>query len=252
MRLLRLPALAALLLLMLLVAGPGCAEKQAGKAPGIHYSSGEPLVQSIPAGFGPVVEKVAPAVVRVVTETIVYNWFFQPVPQEGVGTGVIYNSGGYVLTNRHVVEGARKVTIHSGGKSYEAERVWQSPTTDLAVVKIAGLAFPTIEFCPKGDMTAYEWVIAIGYPFDIGGSPTVSEGIISALGRSIQQQDGTTLEDVIQTTAAINPGNSGGPLVDLSGRVVGINTAIISSAENIGFAISVDAIDEFVSSISTS
>ena len=249
---LRYVTLTVLLVLTLLLLGPACSHKQTNTTPGIQYGSGAPLVQSIPADFAPVVNKVAPAVVRIVTETTVSNWFFQPIPQQGVGTGVIYNSAGYILTNRHVVEGAQKITVHSGGKSYEAKRVWESPDTDLAAVKIDGSGFPIVEFCPKGDITAYSWVIAIGYPFDIGGTPTVSEGIISALGRSIQEQDGTTLQDVIQTTAAINPGNSGGPLVDLSGRVVGINTAILSSAENIGFAIGVSTLDQFIQGLSLS
>lgn len=243
--------LAALLAAGLLMIGWGCSDNRANTTPDIQYSGGDSLVQSIPADFAPVVGKVAAAVVRIVTETTAYNWFFQPIPQEGVGTGVIYSSGGYVLTNRHVVEGAEKITVYtSDGKSYESRRVWESADTDLAVVKIEGSGFPVAEFCPKGDITAYEWVIAIGYPFDIGGAPTVSEGIISALGRSLQEQDGTTLRDVIQTTAAINPGNSGGPLVDLSGRVVGINTAVLSSAENIGFAIGVSEIDRYVGSLS--
>jgi S1-C subfamily serine protease len=242
----------AVLLVLGLVVGVACSQNEANTAPSLQYGRNAPLVDSIPADFAAVVNKVAPAVVRVVTETTAYNWFFQPIPQEGVGTGVIYDSGGYILTNRHVVEGAEKITVYSGGKSYAAARVWESSDTDLAVIKIDGGAFPTAEFCPEGETAAYEWVIAIGYPFDIGGAPTVSEGIISAMGRSIQEQGGTTLQDVIQTTAAVNPGNSGGPLVDLSGRVVGINTAILSSAENIGFAISVGEIDRFVGSLSLS
>jgi S1-C subfamily serine protease len=245
---------AVLLVVGLLLVGSGCSNKPTPNTmPSLHYGNGESLVQSIPADFGPVVDKIAPAVVRIVTKTTTYNWFFQPIPQEGVGTGVIYDSAGYVLTNRHVVEGAEKITVYSSSrKSYEAKKVWESSDTDLAVVKIEGSAFPVAGFCPEKDVAAYEWVIAIGYPFDIGGSPTVSEGIISALGRSIQEQDGTTLKAVIQTTAAINPGNSGGPLVDLSGRVVGINTAVLSSAENIGFAIGVSEIDRYVGSLSPS
>ena len=122
-----------------------------------------------------------------------------------------------------------------------------------AVLKLEGGGeFPAVEFLPSGEMSAYQWVIAIGYPYNIGGAPTVSEGIISALGRSIRVDQSTVLTDVIQTTAAVNPGNSGGPLVDLSGRVVGINTAIVAEAENIGFAISVATIEDFIQGLASS
>lgn len=251
----RLILAAALLAAILLALGSGCSHEDNttdGTAPGIQYGSENPLVQSIPADFSPVVDKVGKAVVRIVTESTAYDWFRRPIAEEGVGTGMIYDSAGYVLTNRHVVEGATKITVYcTDGKSYQAKNVYQSPDTDLAVVKIDGTAFPTVTFCPTAETAAYQWVIAIGYAYDIGGAPTVSEGIISAMGRSIQESDGTTLQAVIQTTAAINAGNSGGPLVDLSGRVVGIDTAVLSSAENIGFAIGVSEVERYIASLST-
>ncbi len=254
--------LLAILLLLTLVASQGCIlfspsgeppeePSEPSQTPAIHYGGGEPLVDLMPADFSKVVDAVAPAVVRIVTRTITYNWFMQPIPREGVGTGVIYDSKGYILTNRHVVEGAQKITVYLADRKegIEVEKPWWEATnTDLAVLKIEGSSFPEVSFCPKEEITVGQWVIAIGYPYNIGGAPTVSEGIISALERAIQTEDGTVLRDIIQTTAAINPGNSGGPLVDLKGRVMGINTAMLGGAENIGFAISVGTIDEFLSS----
>ena len=254
------------LLLILVAASPGCSllfPEKAGdtldtdnttyEIPGLQYGDGEPLVSLIPADFTPVVEAVAPAVVRIVTQTTTY-WFWQPIPQTGVGTGVLYSSDGYVLTNKHVVEGVESITVYLSNSTQGfavGKRPWLAPDTDLAVLKIDGTGFPAAEFIPGEEISAYQWVIAIGYPFNIGGAPTVSEGIISALGRAIRIDGGTVLHDVIQTTAAINPGNSGGPLVDLSGRVVGINTAKVE-AENIGFAISAIAIEEFIQNLASS
>jgi serine protease Do len=247
------------LVLGLILSSSGCALFRMGdeeedttyEVPDIQYGSSDALVELIPADFTPVVEEVAPAVVRIVTETIAGYWFWQPIPRKGIGTGVIYDSDGYILTNKHVVEGARSVTVYRAGVSegYTVNTIWEAPDTDLAVLKIDGDGLPIVEFSPTEELGAYQWVIAIGYPFDIGGAPTVSEGIISALGRSIQLEDETVISDVIQTTAAINPGNSGGPLVDLSGRVIGINTAILGEAENIGFSISVTTVEEFIHSL---
>ena len=120
--------------------------------------------------------------------------------------------------------------------------------TDLALLTIRDrkeFPEPAKFLSPEKNLSPGQWVIAIGYPYNIGGAPTVSAGIISAIDRSIQL-DGTKLTGIIQTDAAINPGNSGGPLVNLCGEVVGINTAIIKEAENIGFAISVRVVEEFI------
>ena len=249
-------SLLAIILIATLVVGQGCILFPQEKPPespsegvAFHYGSGEPLVGFIPADFTPAVEAVAPAVVRIVTQTIAYDWFLRPIPQKGVmGTGVIIDSSGLILTNRHVVEGAQRITVYlAEGSSYEIDTgdVWLARNTDLALLKIkADRTFPLAKFA-AGEIRPYQWVIAIGYPFNIGGAPTVSEGIISQIDRSIQV-DGNRLDDIIQTTAAINPGNSGGPLVNLAGEIVGINTAVLSGAENIGFAIGRDTVIKFL------
>lgn len=229
--------------------------------PEYAYGDGETAVAYVPEDFTGAVNNIKEAVVRIESTTVEQGWFLRPFPQEttGVGTGVIIDTtSGYIVTNRHVVENASKVKVTlSSGNTISASKYWWSTTTDLALVQVSTADLPddlkAAEFA-KDDPQPYTWTVAIGYPYDIGGStanPTVSQGIISAVGRKIQVaigNDTLTLEDVIQTDAAINPGNSGGPLVNMAGEVVGINTAVLESAENMGFAISKSSVIEFLDS----
>jgi S1-C subfamily serine protease len=163
------------------------------------------------------------------------------VPQQAAGSGAIIDSRGYIVTNNHVVEGAESITVTlPDGRTFDATLVGTDPLTDLAVVKIEGIDLPTIPFGDSSTLRAGDWVVAIGNALALPGGPTVTVGVVSALGRSIQEQNGVTLYDVIQTDAAINPGNSGGPLLNLHGEIVGINTAKISTVEvsGVGFAVS--------------
>ncbi|MCD6359198.1 MAG: trypsin-like peptidase domain-containing protein [Dehalococcoidia bacterium] len=207
-------------------------------------AQGEPLV-TLP-DLSPVVDKVAPAVVLITSEATVNNFFMQPVPQEGAGTGVIFDSSGYIVTNNHVVEGAETITVSlTDGRIFDVDpktSVWTDPLSDLAVIKIEGDNLPTAQFADPRDITPYQWVVAIGYPFKLEGDPSITIGIISACGRSIKEPNGVVLYDLIQTSAAINPGNSGGPLLNLAGNIIGINTAIISGAQNVGFSISASTV----------
>ena len=219
-------------------------------SPTVIYGNGEALPD-----FSEAMAAVGPSVVRiVVTETVQQHpfWWLQPIPKQevGVGTGVVIGTEGQILTNKHVVEGVDSVSdieIHIGGETIKPKHVWWSNVTDLALLETQRSDLAVAQF-PASDeeIGVGQWVIAIGYPFNIGGAPTVTQGIISAEERSIKLDDGTTLEDMVQTTAAINPGNSGGPLVNLAGEIVGINTAVLSDAENIGFAISKDTVLEFL------
>ena len=187
-----------------------------------------------------VVARALPAVVSITTRQIERDQFNQPVPTRGLGSGVIVDTRGHILTNSHVVEGAEdiKVTL-SDERSFRAKLVGADAFTDLAVLKIDGKNLPTAPLGDSARLAVGETVIAIGSPLWIEGGPTVTVGVVSALGRSMEQPGLPMLHDLIQTDAAINPGNSGGPLVNLAGRVVGINTAVIPSAHGIGFAISV-------------
>jgi serine protease Do len=198
------------------------------------------------------VAEVAPAVVSIVTETVGYNWFWQAVPQTGAGSGIIISPDGYIVTNNHVVEGAQKVTVTlSDGSAFAATIVGTDAQTDLAVVKINASNLSYLHFLSNSleQLSVLDPVVAVGNALALPGGPTWTSGVISNLGRSIEENTGVVLNDIIQTDTAINAGNSGGPLLDTAGQVVGINVAIASNAENIGFAISTDTAIPVVQSL---
>lgn len=193
--------------------------------------------------YAELVEGISPAVVSIITEQIEYDFFRQPYPTHGAGTGIIIDPQGYIVTNNHVVEGAQKVTVvFSDGERVEALKWVGDSDTDLAVIEINVddidlEALPYAHFLEDStDMLRIgDKVMAIG---NAGGRGIAStEGTISFLGEAIEI-DGAVLYDLIRTSAAINPGNSGGPLVNLAGQVVGINVAINPEYENFGYAIS--------------
>jgi S1-C subfamily serine protease len=157
----------------------------------------------------------------------------------GIGSGVVFAPDGYLLTNNHVVaDAARLVASMPDGQQIEAKPVGYDPATDLAVLRLAAGGLPFAEFGSSAKLRVGQLVVAIGNP--LGFQATVTAGIVSALGRSLRSPSGRLIESVIQTDAPLNPGNSGGPLVDGSGRVVGINTAMIGAAHGICFAIGID------------
>ena len=168
-------------------------------------------------------------------------------PFEGAGSGIVLDDDGLVLTNAHVVTGAATITVRSfTGEEFDAELVGSFPAEDVALVRVDGAA--ALVPATLGDSSLLQVgdeVVAIGNALDLTGQPTVTLGIVSALDREIDGQ-GVALDDLIQTDAAINPGNSGGPLVAADGTVVGMNTAIISDAQNVGFAIAIDAIEPLI------
>jgi len=192
-----------------------------------------------------VAQRVSPAVVFVGIEANVRQ-FSEPIPI-GNGSGAIIDTQGHILTNNHVVESAQalKVTL-TDGRTFDATVVGRDPATDLAVIQIHGDDLPTI---PLGDSNALQtgqFVVAIGNALGLEGGPTVTVGVVSALHRTIQEPNGASISDLIQTDAAINPGNSGGPLVNLRGELVGINTATPGTTSEgfqpsgIGFAIAIN------------
>ncbi|BCV20764.1 trypsin-like peptidase domain-containing protein [Moorella sp. Hama-1] len=219
----------------------------------------QPASASIPPGLGPetiadIVEKTGPAVVRIdtVTETPAANSpfndpFFRqffgdqfnsgPQVQRALGSGFIISSDGYILTNEHVVDGAKqvKVTIVGFDKPLNAMVVGADSSLDLAIVKVdAGKPLPFLALGDVNQVRVGDWAIAIGNPD--GLDHTVTVGVISAKGRPIDVQN-RHYENLLQTDASINPGNSGGPLLNLKGEVIGINTAVNAGAQGIGFAI---------------
>lgn len=202
-----------------------------------------------------VYERANEAVVNITTETVGINWFLEPVPQEGgSGSGSIIDERGYIVTNRHVISDAVRITVSlSDGTQYEASVVGVDKENDIAVIKFdpaAGAKITTIPFGDSNSLKVGQKVLAIGNPF--GLDRTLTTGIVSALGRPIKTESNTIIKDMIQTDTAINPGNSGGPLLDTRGRMIGINTMIYStsgSSAGIGFAIPVNTAKRVVSEL---
>lgn len=183
------------------------------------------------------------AVVNINTQVTAYDWFLQPYVQEGgSGSGSIIDKRGYILTNVHVIADATKIYVSLfDGTQYEAEVVGTDLDSDLAVIKFtppAGMELKTIAFGDSSSLKVGQRVIAIGNPF--GLERTMTTGIVSGLGRPIQNSNNRIIRDMVQTDAAINPGNSGGPLLDTNGKMIGINTMIQSNSGNsagVGFAV---------------
>jgi len=187
------------------------------------------------------VRELEPSVVQISTDTVTISLHNQIAPQTGVGSGIILDKAGNILTNNHVVEGADYVTVTlSDGRSYPANLVGSDSITDLAVIKIAAAKLTPAKFGISSNLEVGEDVIAVGHALGLKGGPTVSKGVVSALDRTIQTDAQKAMVDLIQTDASINPGNSGGPLANSRGEVIGINTAIIDDSNGIGFAINID------------
>jgi len=222
--------------------------------------------KSFSNAFSRVAEKITPAVVSIeatkrVSETGQFRgrdlqdiWPFRTPPEDfrstGMGSGVIIDKEGYILTNNHVVENAEKLTVRLNDvRQFDAQLIGNDPQTDVAVIKIEGENLPYANLGNSDDVKVGEWVLAIGTPFGEILTSTVTAGIVSAVGRNLgiinAQQNQYRIENFIQTDAAINPGNSGGPLVNIEGEVIGINTAIVSSTgqyQGYGFAIPINLV----------
>ena len=202
---------------------------------------GENLSSYDEKAFLDILEKVSKSVVNISTVKLVQYTFYQAVPVEGMASGVLIDPDGYILTNNHVVGGAEKIAVTLwNGEVLEGKTAGICAAHDTAVVKVEGKNLHAAELGDSSKLRVGQRVYAIGNPFGLTGGPTVTSGVISALNRTIESQRGV-LENLVQTDAPINPGNSGGPLVDLEGKVVAINTAIIPYAQGIGFAIPIDS-----------
>ncbi len=192
------------------------------------------------------VDKVSKSVVNIASVRMMQDQLFRVFPVEGVGSGVIIDERGYILTNNHVIDDAErlKVTLPDG-RVLRGKVAGMDETTDLAVVKVeSDEPLPVAQLGDSASLKAGQIVIAIGNPFGLTGGPTVTAGIVSSLNRSIQARTGVL--DLVQTDAAINPGNSGGPLINTKGEVVAINTANMPYAQGIGFAVPVNTAKEIL------
>jgi Do/DeqQ family serine protease len=264
-----------LILLMLFTGGCGLVRGDKDKSSSINNNS-NPIPSNFlnnnpitigPANIADMVEKASPAVVNIETNTVVSNSdvffnndFFRDFfgnngitprqnVQTGVGTGFLISDDGYILTNQHVIDKASSVTVRMANNDtdYSARVVGQDYELDLAVLKIDGnTKFTTLTLGDSDRIRAGEWVIAIGNPY--GLDHTVTVGVVSAKGRPINIEK-RVYRNLIQTDAAINPGNSGGPLLNTNGEVIGINTAVNSEAQGIGFAISVNTAKEIINEL---
>lgn len=198
-------------------------------------------------------QRLAPGVVNITSTIMEHDFFFNVIPRQGTGSGSIIDSRGYILTNNHVIEDARKLEVTlSNGKKYTAKLIGSDPDTDLAVVKVEAPKekLTVIPLGTSSDLKVGQKGLAIGNPFGLG--QTLTTGVISSVGRTMRASSGTLVEDIIQTDASINPGNSGGPLIDSSGKMIGITTAIFSptgASVGIGFAIPVDTAKRVVNDL---
>jgi len=197
-------------------------------------------------------EKVAPSVVHITSQVIRTDFFMGAYPESGAGSGFLFDSQGHIVTNYHVIEGASTIEVSfSEDLTLQAEIVGQDAPNDLAVLRVelpANRQWRPLDLGSSKELRVGQRAIAIGSPFG-EFDRTLTTGVISALGRTVELEQGRVIRHVIQTDAAINPGNSGGPLLDSHGRLIGVNTAIVSpsgASAGIGFAIPVDTVQRVV------
>jgi S1-C subfamily serine protease len=202
-----------------------------------------------------VYSQAAPAVANIVTRTLEYDVFMEPVPVEGAGSGFVIDPRGYILTNFHVVQGAQAISVILGDRShYDAKFVGADERNDIALVKIdpKGKTLPALTMGDSENLQVGQRVLAIGNPF--GFQSTLTTGVVSALGRTVQTGQTTVIDGAIQTDAAINQGNSGGPLLNSHGDVIGINSAIYTpsgTTAGIGFAIPINTAKQIAQDLIT-
>ncbi|HEV8132018.1 MAG TPA: trypsin-like peptidase domain-containing protein [Acidobacteriota bacterium] len=189
-------------------------------------------------------KRTSPGGVNVTSTTVEYDFFYEPVPAQGIGSGSVIDSEGHILTNNHVIEGAEKLEVTLSDKSkYRARVIGADPVADVAVIKIDApkSKLHPIPFSASGNIQVGQKVLAIGNPF--GLQQTLTTGIVSSVNRSLRTENGMLMNDLIQTDAAINLGNSGGPLLNTAGEIIGVNTTIFSirGGGNIGIGFAVGA-----------
>ena len=198
-----------------------------------------------------VAKKAIGSVVGITTVVVTRDWIWERA-EEGVGSGVIVDKNGYILTNSHVIGDGRARSINvlfENGDTVEGQVLWYDAVLDLAIVKAEGRNLQAAEFGDSDNLVVGELAVAIGNPLGLDFQRSVTSGVISGLHRSIRVDDYNVIEDLIQTDASINPGNSGGPLLNSAGEVIGINTAKIKTGEGLGFAIPINLVKPIVEEV---
>ncbi len=237
-------------------ASPATAELDAAPtvvAPTPAVADPTPAVTLVPEGSSvhDLVVAVRPSIVAIHTTVSQTDFFGQRVQGEAAGSGFVWSADGYVVTNNHVVEGAVDIMVTFGdGSSEVADLVAADPRSDLAVLRVDRDDLVPLAIGDSEEIRVGDPVVAIGNALDLGAEPTVTGGMVSAKDRTIETVNGV-LVHLLQTDAAISSGNSGGPLLDLNGRVVGINTAVASRGQNIGFAIAINPAERIIESLRT-
>jgi len=196
-----------------------------------------------------VISNVIKSVVAVFTVAYAYDLLLNPVPVRGAGSGFAVGND-VIVTNNHVISGSKDITVVSyNGDKARGYVISSAPWKDLALIAVDGVSLDAIKLGESSNVKVGEIVFAVGNPLGLWGGPTVTMGVVSAVGRTVSVNPELVLEDLIQTDAAINPGNSGGPLVNVRGEAIGITTAIVPYAQGIGFAIPIDEVKTFLESI---
>ena len=202
------------------------------------------------------VEKVSKSVVNIASVRLMQDQLFRVFPVQGVGSGIILDNKGHILTNNHVIDDTERLRVTFGdSKQANAKTVGKDEVTDLAVVKAeplelysnAEMSFQPADLGNSDELRVGQIVMAVGNPFGLTGAPTVTAGIISSLNRNVQFENGVS--ELVQTDAAINPGNSGGPLINTRGEVVAINTAKIPYGQGIGFAVPINTVKSILAEL---
>ncbi len=243
-RALRLLALGAIIGLGAYWLGTHYGQRTPGSVVGLQAPGSTGALDSIEEENVRIYKQASPAVANIVTRAVQYDFFFNAVPVEGAGSGFVIDTDGHILTNYHVVHGAQTIEVILGDQShYKAKYIGADTRNDIALIQIdpRGHKLATLKLGDSRNLLVGQRVLAIGNPF--GFESTLTTGVVSSLGRTVQTGDNTFIDEAIQTDAAINTGNSGGPLLDSHGEVIGINSAIYAptgTSSGIGFAIPIN------------